>query len=86
MLLAGECIIEAPIFNSLAIFAEVDLFNKWMPSLDFVKQLKQVSKFRRILHYSFKLPLFISNRDFVCSAVANVDKKNRAVVFPLTAC
>ena len=31
------------------------------------------------------MPLFISDRDFVCSAVGTIDKKRKAVVFTLNA-
>ncbi len=83
MLLAGECFIESPIFNPIAMFAEVDLFHKWMPALDNVTELKRITKFRRLLHYTVRMPLFFTNRDIVCSAVGNIDHKRKAVVFTL---
>lgn len=83
MMLAAEGSIESSMFNPLAIFAEVDLFKNWIPKLDYVRELTKVTNFRRILHYSFKMPLIIANRDFVCSAVGNIDKKRKAVVFTL---
>lgn len=46
-------------------------------------QLAQLSKFRRLLHVKLKFPLFFSNRDYVASAVGNVDEKRKAVLFTL---
>ena len=45
ILLAGEGMIDGPLFNPLAMFAEIDLFKNWIPKLDFVKELKKVTQF-----------------------------------------
>ena len=83
MLIAGECVIDAPVYNPLAIFAEIDLFDKWMPQVDHIALVGRLSKFRRIIHYRFKMPIFFSNRDYVCSVVGNIDKEHKAVVFTM---
>ena len=47
--IASECLIECPFFNPLSIFAEIDLYNTWMPAVMNSIEVAKLSTFRRLL-------------------------------------
>lgn len=46
-----ECIVKAPITHVIALFAETDLFIKWMPNFYHMTYLKEISNYRKLIHF-----------------------------------
>ena len=59
-----EKIVHAPLINLLAVFAEAQLFNQWVPLNKRSEILSKVSNFRQAAEFEFKLPWPLSNRTF----------------------
>jgi len=77
-----EGIIPAPLFNVLAIIYEVDLYITWWPLLREVKQVKEISKFRKVVYMRAELPWPMWHRDvlFYGYGVDNLDIDQSAVI------
>jgi hypothetical protein len=43
-----ECIVQAPVSHVICLFAETDLFTKWMPNIYGMKFLKEISNYRKL--------------------------------------
>eukprot|EP00743_Colponemidia_sp_Colp-15_P010384 GILK01011430.1.p1 GENE.GILK01011430.1~~GILK01011430.1.p1 ORF type:complete len:362 (-),score=31.75 GILK01011430.1:52-1107(-) len=55
--------IETPILHFLSCLNEVDLMPSWVPQMADAKDLKVLSRFRRLVCARFNLPWPVSNRD-----------------------
>jgi len=59
--------VDAPAIHVLAVMNELDLWNRWIPTVHTTDTLLQVSPFAKIAHCTFKFPLPLSvvmdNRD-----------------------
>ena len=63
-----EKIVRAPLINLLAVFAEAQLFNQWVPLNRRSEILRKVTNFRQAAEFEFKLPWPLSNRTFQLQA------------------
>ena len=59
-----EKIIQAPLINLLAIFAEAQLFRNWVPMCRRSEIIKSHSHFRKAADFEFYLPWPLANRAF----------------------
>ena len=59
-----EKVVHAPLINLLALIAEAQLFNQWVPLNRRSEILSKVSNFRQAAEFEFKLPWPLSNRTF----------------------
>ena len=59
-----EKVVHAPMINLLAVFAEAQLFQNWVPLNKRSEILASVSHFRKAAEFEFKLPWPLSNRTF----------------------
>ena len=59
-----EKVVRAPLINLLAIFAEAQLMNKWVPLMKRSEITSEVSHLRKAAEFEFKLPWPLSNRAF----------------------
>jgi len=62
---ACECIVEAPIFYPIALFAEVGLYSSWIPRLGYCNIEKDYSRFRKTVHCEIQIPWPFNDRDGV---------------------
>jgi hypothetical protein len=46
-----ECIVKAPVHHVIALFAETDLFAKWMPNIYQMSYLKEISNYRKLVTF-----------------------------------
>jgi len=60
-------VVDAPAIHVLAVMNEIDLWNRWIPTVHTTDTLLQISPFAKIVHCTFKFPLPLSvvvdNRD-----------------------
>lgn len=59
---ACECIVNAPIFYPIALFAEVDLYSSWIPRLGYCNIEKDYSRFRKTVHCEIDIPWPFNDR------------------------
>jgi hypothetical protein len=62
---ACECIVKAPIFYPIALFAEVNLYSSWIPRLGYCHIEKDYSRFRKTVHCEIQIPWPFNDRDGV---------------------
>lgn len=79
----AEMLLKHSVFPVLALFSETQFLSEWVPILDDARILGTPSMFRRIIHYFFKLPWPIENRDAVVSAAAIPIPENKSVLIVL---
>ena len=75
----SECIVEAPIVDTLSIFAEVDYMKEWMPNLTDVVVQKQVTEYRALYNFRQSVPWPLYPREIQCMATGMYDRKIRHV-------
>jgi hypothetical protein len=75
-----ECIVEAPVSTVIALFAETDLFTKWMPNITEMTFLKEISNYRKLCSFKQHMPWPIAQRDLMVRFSGQYDQKNRAVL------
>jgi hypothetical protein len=80
----GKVIIDSPAKKVLWVIADREHRKEWVDRLDINVDLETKSKLERIIYQSFKMPLFLSNRDMVYKSVLTRDQKTRAYKFTLS--
>jgi hypothetical protein len=75
--------VDAPMLTILALFHEVDLFNKWLPTysflgLKFAKCVAHPSPTELMIHLNINIPWPFSNRYcfFKCDGIDCIDEEN----------
>lgn len=76
----SECIVEAPLINVLCLFAEIDVFQDWMPDMTEAVNLKPVTDFRGLYRCRQAMPWPIWPRDMIISVTGMFDKEKKAVL------
>ena len=79
----GKVIINASAKKVLWVLADRQHRREWVDRLDINEDLEVKSKLERIIYQSFKMPLFLSNRDMVYRTVLTRDQKTRAYKFQM---
>ncbi|OUR96712.1 hypothetical protein A9Q84_10240 [Halobacteriovorax marinus] len=79
----GKVIIEAPAKKILWVLADRKHRRDWVDRLDINDELEIISKVERVIYQSFKMPLFISNRDMVYRSVLSRNKETGVYKFHL---
>ena len=72
----GQVLINAPIKKVLWVLADREHRKDWVDRLDINEELEIISPTKRVIYQSFKMPLFISNRDMVYQTTLTKNKKN----------
>jgi hypothetical protein len=79
----GKVLIDAPIKKVLWVLADREHRKDWVDRLDINQELEIISPTKRIIYQSFKMPLFISNRDMVYQTTLTKNKKNGSYILEL---
>merc|ERR1711865_407162 len=64
--------VNAPLFNIVSLFYEVDLFKEWMPGCVASSKVASYSKFSMACYQEFYSPWPVSNRDIVLKGYGDV--------------
>jgi hypothetical protein len=72
----GKVLIDAPVRKVLWVLADKAHRSDWVDRLDINEELEIISATKRVVYQSFKMPLFISNRDMVYRIDLTKNKKN----------
>ena len=73
-----ECTVEAPIINTLNLFAELDHFVDWMPNMLDAKTLHTISNFSMMVQCRQSMPWPMAVRENVVLCTGMIDEKNKA--------
>lgn len=74
---------NAPLTSVLAMFAEIDIFESWMPMITQAKKIKAVTNYRGLYSCKQTMPWPIWPRDFIFYATGIFDKPNKTALVVL---
>jgi hypothetical protein len=79
-LIRSEMLMPHSAFSLLAVFSEVDLLPTWIDVIAGAEEVARPSTFRRINHFTMKLPWPLSNRDMVVACAGIPMPQNKSVL------
>ncbi|MDR3549769.1 MAG: hypothetical protein P4M11_16095 [Candidatus Pacebacteria bacterium] len=80
---ACDCIINTHIFKPLSLFAEVDLYAKWIPRLSYCGVEKSFSRFRKTVQCVANFPWPFNDREGICHGYGTALPDQNAVIVVL---
>lgn len=79
-LIRSEMIMPHSPFSLLAVFSEVDLLSTWIDVIAGAEEVFRPSMFRRVNHFTMKLPWPLSNRDMMVACTGIPMPQNKSVL------
>lgn len=79
-----EGIINAPLINIMALLAEVDLFNEWVPLCKESKLVGEFSHLRKLAYFKHNLPWPFTQREMYIQAAGMISKRDKSAVLVMS--
>ena len=79
-LIRSEMLMSHSPFSLLAVFSEVDLLPTWIDVIAGAEEVFRPSMFRRVNHFTMKLPWPLSNRDMMVACTGIPMPQNKSVL------
>lgn len=83
MTICGQTVINAELFDILAVLAELDLMKNFIKQFEDIIPLGNITPFRLLIHAKVAMPVTIAKRDLVLKGFSYIDKDNKSILIPI---